>query len=88
MRRARTAAGARDPLHLEWWQTKTFWTSLVGIVSSAGAMLAVITGEEKWAIGAVSVGAFIANIGSIVARQGAVGAVKESPSVETKDVVA
>ena len=77
----------RDPMDLKWWQTKTFWTSLAGAVVAVGGLVASVTGQEQWAVAAVAVAAFIGNAGSIVARGGAVDAVKQSPQVPLRSEV-
>lgn len=59
-----------------FWATKTFWTSIVGIVTSGGAVLALILRKPEIAVGAASLAAFLGNLGSMFARQGAIEAAK------------
>jgi hypothetical protein len=59
------------------WTTKTFWTSLIGIVTAGGAIIALLTHDQKWAVGAASFAALLGNLGSMFARQGGTQAALE-----------
>jgi len=68
---------SKTSLHTVWWEQRTAWTSLAGAVTAAGALLALIYGDQKWAVGAGTLAAFLANLGSVFARAGGVEAATE-----------
>lgn len=57
-----------------WYETKTFYTSLAGMVTGIGGVVAYLTAKSDSAGAAViiagfaSVSAFIANLGSVFAK--------------------
>ncbi len=72
-----TGGSQSTPLSRAWWQTRTAWTSIAGIVVSGGAILALILHDQKWAVGAASLAGLLGNVGSVLARSGGVDAAVE-----------
>lgn len=71
-------------IYRPWWRTRTFWNSLAGMVTGLGGIISIFASHGDSAkaativAGFASVSAFLGNLGSILARQGAVDAVKET----------
>jgi hypothetical protein len=67
-------------MYRKWYRTKTFWTSAAGVIAACLGLWAALDVKHAAQIGmvATAVAAFLANLGSVFARQGGVEAAKDA----------